>query len=98
MVKIKMNFPSSVFCNNAGKNVLDKRIREALQKLNKNWNFCINTVEGRSRASPNARHPTGRWRVWSCYVGELQTINSASVSPPSSPPPPGTTTERLQRS
>ena len=50
MVKIKMNFPSSVFCNNAGKNVLDKRIREALQKLNKNWNFCINTVEGRSRA------------------------------------------------
>ena len=48
VVKIKMNFPSSVFCNNAGKNVLDKRIREALQKLNKNWNFCINTVEGRS--------------------------------------------------
>ena len=47
VVKIKMNFPSSVFCNNAGKNVLDKRIREALQKLNKNWNFCINTVEGR---------------------------------------------------
>ncbi|XP_043197541.1 uncharacterized protein LOC122368017 [Amphibalanus amphitrite] len=46
VVKIKMNFPSSVFCNNAGKNVLDKRIREALQKLNKNWNFCINTVEG----------------------------------------------------
>ncbi|XP_043234344.1 uncharacterized protein LOC122387849 [Amphibalanus amphitrite] len=45
VVKIKMNFPSSVFCNNAGKNVLDKRIREALQKLNKNWNFCINTVE-----------------------------------------------------
>ena len=48
VVKIKMNFPSSVFCNNAGKNVLDKRIREALQKLNKNWNFCINTVEGGS--------------------------------------------------
>lgn len=38
--KIKMQFPSSDFCNNAGQSVLSKRIRVALAKLNSDWNIC----------------------------------------------------------
>ncbi|CAL4150116.1 unnamed protein product [Meganyctiphanes norvegica] len=41
--KIKMQFPSSVICNQAGENVLHEKIRMAINKLNSNWNFCTDT-------------------------------------------------------
>merc|ERR1719410_3241167 len=37
--KIKLDYITDVLCNDAGKGVLKKRIIDALQELNKEWNF-----------------------------------------------------------
>ena len=46
--KIKLNFPTSVFCNNAGQGVLQSKIQSALLNLNKDWNVCSNNILGKS--------------------------------------------------
>ena len=44
--KINMLFPSSVLCNNAGQGVLRQKVRNAVNALNRDWNFCSYSVEG----------------------------------------------------
>lgn len=44
--KISMLFPSSVLCNEAGQGVLKERVRNAVNSLNRDWNFCSFSIEG----------------------------------------------------
>lgn len=44
--KIAMLFPSSVLCNEAGQGVLKQQVRNAVDSLNRDWNFCSFSVEG----------------------------------------------------
>ncbi|XP_045468348.1 sushi, von Willebrand factor type A, EGF and pentraxin domain-containing protein 1 isoform X2 [Harmonia axyridis] len=44
--KISMLFPTSVLCNEAGQGVLRQRIRNAVNTLNRDWNFCSFSVDG----------------------------------------------------
>lgn len=44
--KINMLFPSSVLCNEAGQSVLRQKVRNAVNALNRDWNFCSYSVEG----------------------------------------------------
>lgn len=41
-----MLFPSSVLCNEAGQGVLRQRVRNAVNALNRDWNFCSFSTEG----------------------------------------------------
>lgn len=41
-----MLFPSSVLCNEAGQGVLRQKVRNAVNSLNRDWNFCSYSVEG----------------------------------------------------
>lgn len=41
-----MMFPTSVLCNEAGQGVLRQRVRNAVNALNRDWNFCSFSVEG----------------------------------------------------
>lgn len=41
-----MLFPSSVLCNEAGQGVLRQKVRNAINSLNRDWNFCSYSVEG----------------------------------------------------
>lgn len=43
-----MNFPTSVLCNEAGQGVLKKKVRDAVNSLNRDWNFCSYSYEGES--------------------------------------------------
>lgn len=45
--KIKMNFPTSVLCNEAGQGVLKQKVRNAVNSLNRDWNFCSFSFEGK---------------------------------------------------
>ncbi|CAG7724478.1 unnamed protein product [Allacma fusca] len=38
--KVKLQFPSSGLCNEAGQGVLKERIKIAITKLNQDWRFC----------------------------------------------------------
>lgn len=42
-----MNFPTSVLCNEAGQGVLKQKVRNAVNSLNRDWNFCSYSYEGR---------------------------------------------------
>lgn len=42
-----MNFPTSVLCNEAGQGVLKKKVRDAVNSLNRDWNFCSYSFEGK---------------------------------------------------
>lgn len=44
--KINMLFPSSVLCNEAGQGVLRQKVKNAVNALNRDWNFCSYSVEG----------------------------------------------------
>lgn len=44
--KISMLFPTSVLCNEAGQGVLRQKVRNAVNALNRDWNFCSFAVEG----------------------------------------------------
>lgn len=44
--RIKMLFPSDVLCNEAGQGVLRQRVRNAVNALNRDWNFCSYSTEG----------------------------------------------------
>jgi hypothetical protein len=44
--KINMLFPTSVLCNSAGQGVLRQKVRNAVNALNRDWNFCSYSVEG----------------------------------------------------
>ncbi|KAF7987305.1 hypothetical protein HCN44_003067 [Aphidius gifuensis] len=44
--RIKMNFPTSVLCNEAGQGVLKQKVRNAVNSLNRDWNFCSYSFEG----------------------------------------------------
>lgn len=44
--KIAMLFPTSVLCNEAGQGVLRQKVRNAVNALNRDWNFCSFAVEG----------------------------------------------------
>lgn len=41
-----MLFPTSVLCNEAGQSVLRHKVRNAVNVLNRDWNFCSFSVEG----------------------------------------------------
>lgn len=41
-----MLFPSSVLCNEAGQGVLKQKVRNSINTLNRDWNFCSFSVEG----------------------------------------------------
>lgn len=41
-----MLFPSSVLCNEAGQGVLRQKVRNAVNSLNREWNFCSYSAEG----------------------------------------------------
>lgn len=41
-----MLFPSSVLCNEAGQGVLRQKVKNAVNSLNRDWNFCSYSVEG----------------------------------------------------
>ena len=49
---MKLQYLSSVLCNEAGQSVLNDKVRQALQKLNRDWRFCVNT-KGPSSATCN---------------------------------------------
>lgn len=40
-----MMFPTSVLCNEAGQGVLKQKVRNAVNSLNRDWNFCSFSVE-----------------------------------------------------
>nr|XP_022919679.1 sushi, von Willebrand factor type A, EGF and pentraxin domain-containing protein 1 isoform X1 [Onthophagus taurus] len=44
--RISMLFPTSVLCNEAGQGVLRQRVKNAVNALNRDWNFCSFSVEG----------------------------------------------------
>lgn len=44
--KIQMLFPSDVLCNEAGQGVLRQRVKNAVNSLNRDWNFCSYSSEG----------------------------------------------------
>ncbi|CAG9863735.1 unnamed protein product [Phyllotreta striolata] len=44
--RIEMLFPSSVLCNEAGQGVLKQKVRNAVNSLNRDWNFCSFAVDG----------------------------------------------------
>lgn len=44
--KIQMHFPSDVLCNEAGQGVLRQRVKNAVNSLNRDWNFCSHSTEG----------------------------------------------------
>ncbi|KAK7873875.1 hypothetical protein R5R35_005737 [Gryllus longicercus] len=44
--KISMLFPSSILCNSAGQVVLKQKVRNAVNALNRDWNFCSYSMEG----------------------------------------------------
>lgn len=44
--RIKMLFPSDVLCNEAGQGVLRQRVKNAVNALNRDWNFCSYSNEG----------------------------------------------------
>lgn len=41
-----MLFPSDVLCNEAGQTVLRQKVRNAVNSLNRDWNFCSNSIDG----------------------------------------------------
>jgi hypothetical protein len=41
-----MLFPSDVLCNEAGQGVLRQRVKNAVNSLNRDWNFCSYSAEG----------------------------------------------------
>lgn len=41
-----MLFPSDVLCNEAGQGVLRQRVKNAINSLNRDWNFCSYASEG----------------------------------------------------
>lgn len=41
-----MLFPSDVLCNEAGQGVLRQRVKNAINSLNRDWNFCSYAAEG----------------------------------------------------
>ena len=41
-----MLFPTSVLCNEAGQGVLRQKVRNAVNALNRDWNFCSFSIEG----------------------------------------------------
>lgn len=41
-----MLFPSDVLCNEAGQGVLRQRVKNAVNSLNRDWNFCSYATEG----------------------------------------------------
>lgn len=41
-----MLFPSDVLCNEAGQGVLRQRVKNAVNSLNRDWNFCTFSTEG----------------------------------------------------
>lgn len=41
-----MLFPSDVLCNEAGQGVLRQRVKNAINTLNRDWNFCSYSAEG----------------------------------------------------
>nr|CAD7258137.1 unnamed protein product [Timema shepardi] len=43
--KVNMMFPTSVLCNDAGQGVLRQKVRNAVNSLNRDWNFCSYSVE-----------------------------------------------------
>ncbi|KZS05970.1 Notch 2 [Daphnia magna] len=40
IVKVKLQYLSSVLCNEAGQSVLSDKVRQAIHKLNRDWRFC----------------------------------------------------------
>lgn len=44
--RISMLFPTSVLCNEAGQGVLRQKVRNAVNALNRDWNFCSFSIEG----------------------------------------------------
>lgn len=44
--RIQMLFPSDVLCNEAGQGVLRQRVKNAVNSLNRDWNFCSYSAEG----------------------------------------------------
>jgi hypothetical protein len=44
--KIQMLFPSDVLCNEAGQGVLRQRVKNSVNSLNRDWNFCTHSTEG----------------------------------------------------
>ncbi|XP_072154980.1 uncharacterized protein uif isoform X2 [Bemisia tabaci] len=44
--KVSMLFPTSVLCNEAGQGVLRQKVRNAINSLNREWNFCSYSLEG----------------------------------------------------
>lgn len=46
--KVGMKFPTSVLCNEAGQGVLRQKVRTSINALNREWNFCSNSLKGNS--------------------------------------------------
>lgn len=44
--RIQMLFPSDVLCNEAGQGVLRQKVKNAVNSLNRDWNFCSYSNEG----------------------------------------------------
>ncbi|XP_026678835.1 uncharacterized protein LOC103508436, partial [Diaphorina citri] len=44
--KVNMLFPTSVLCNEAGQGVLRQKVKNAINSLNRDWNFCSHSIEG----------------------------------------------------
>lgn len=42
-----MLFPTSVLCNEAGQGVLRQKVRTAINALNRDWNYCSYSLEGK---------------------------------------------------
>ena len=47
--KVGMKFPTSVLCNEAGQGVLRQKVRNAINSLNREWNFCSNSLKGTNK-------------------------------------------------
>lgn len=79
--RIKMLFPSDVLCNEAGQGVLRQRVKNAVNSLNRDWNFCSYSTEG-SRFVLHTLNCLGRlenWKDFGTILENARTFKSTST-------------------
>uniref|UniRef100_A0A182Y3Y1 Notch n=1 Tax=Anopheles stephensi TaxID=30069 RepID=A0A182Y3Y1_ANOST len=82
LIRIQMQFPSDVLCNEAGQGVLRQRIKNAINALNRDWNLCSYSMEG-SRECRNVEIDVRCDRNRHPNIVKRQTVLQISPNPES---------------
>lgn len=73
-----MLFPSDVLCNEAGQGVLRQKVKNAVNSLNRDWNFCSYSTEG-SRYVNVICHALNVLQLNETITGNARTFKSISI-------------------